>query len=88
MQGWYLRRCMSVYNDIVRRPHLPREHPIRRIMADTGVDMTLYGSGSGENLEEEVEEYIDERPEGKTESESEEAEEAEEEAQVTDDECS
>ena len=43
LQGWYLRRCMSMYNDIVRRPHLPREHAIRRIMSATGCDLNLYG---------------------------------------------
>lgn len=41
---------MSMYNDIVRRHHLPREHAIRRIMAATGVDLSLYGASSSENL--------------------------------------
>lgn len=36
-QAWYLRRLMSMYNDITRRVHLPRELAIRRIMAATGV---------------------------------------------------
>ena len=43
MQAWYLRKCMSLYNDVVRRPHLPREHGIRRLLLDTKVDLTLYG---------------------------------------------
>ena len=52
MQSWYLRRGMSIYNDIVRRSHLPREPGIRRIMAETGIDLSLYGPCSNENLEE------------------------------------
>lgn len=41
---------MSMYNDIVRRHHLPREHAIRRVMAATGVDLSLYGASSSETL--------------------------------------
>lgn len=59
MQSWYLRRCMSIYNDIVRRNHLPREPGIRRIMAETGIDLSLYGPCSDENLEQETEEVGD-----------------------------
>ena len=42
-----------MYNDIVRRAHLPRELPIRRIMAGTGVDLALYGPSSSDTLGEE-----------------------------------
>lgn len=56
MQSWYLRRCMSIYNDIARRSHLPREPAIRRIMAETGIDLSLYGPCSGESLGETPEE--------------------------------
>jgi len=59
VQSWYLRRCMSIYNDIVRRNHLPREPGIRRIMAETGIDLPLYGPCSDENLEQETEEVGD-----------------------------
>lgn len=45
---------MTVYNDIVRRPHLPREREVRRIMCNTGIDITLYG-GSRDYDEEEAE---------------------------------
>lgn len=51
---------MSIYNDIVRRNHLPREPGIRRIMAETGIDLSLYGPCSDENLEQETEEVGDE----------------------------
>lgn len=51
-QAWYLRRLMSMYNDITRRVHLPRELAIRRIMAATGVDLSLYGPSSCDTLEE------------------------------------
>lgn len=47
---------MSLYNDIVRRQHLPREDSIRRLMSETGVDLSLYGPASNENLEVECEE--------------------------------
>ena len=43
MQAWYLRKCMTLYNDVVRRLHLPREHAIRRILLNTGIDLTQYG---------------------------------------------
>ena len=43
MQAWFLRKCITIYNDIVRRSHLPREHEIRRIMSETGIDLSQYG---------------------------------------------
>ena len=43
MQAWFLRKCMTLYNDVVRRTHLPREPAIRRLLASTGVDLCLYG---------------------------------------------
>lgn len=51
MQAWFLRKCMTIYNDIVRRVHLPREHEIRRVMAATGVDLSQYGPSSEDCLE-------------------------------------
>lgn len=54
-QAWYLKRCMSLYNDICRRNHLPRELPIRQLMGNTGIDLTLYGPASSDNLEGEGE---------------------------------
>ena len=50
-QAWYLRRCMSLYNDVCRRPHLPREEGIRSLMSRTDVDLSLYGPCSSESLE-------------------------------------
>lgn len=50
---------MSIYNDIVRRTHLPREHAIRRIMAGTGIDLSLYGPSSHEELPVEEEEPLE-----------------------------
>ena len=52
MQAWYLRKCMTLYNDVVRRLHLPREHAIRRILLNTGIDLTLYGPCQDEEEEE------------------------------------
>ncbi len=51
MQAWFLRKCITIYNDIARRSHLPREHEIRRIMSGTGIDLSLYGPASEECLE-------------------------------------
>lgn len=53
MQAWYLRKCLSIYNDICRRAHLPREMPIRNLMANTGIDLSLYGPASSDDLEPE-----------------------------------
>lgn len=50
---------MSMYNDIVRRSHLPREHAIRRVMAATGIDLTQYGSSSSESLPAETSENVE-----------------------------
>ncbi len=52
MQAWHLKKCMTLYNDIVRRVHLPREKAIRLLMANTGIDLSLYGPSSMDNLEE------------------------------------
>lgn len=69
---------MTLYNDIVRRPHLPREHPIRNIMSATGIDLLLYGrSASMEDVEGEAE--VAEEEAG--------AEECEEEEHEEDDPC-
>ena len=46
MQAWHARRCLTLYNDIVRRPHLPREAEIRQLMCNTGIDLTQYGRSS------------------------------------------
>ena len=56
MQAWVLKKCMTLYNDIRRRPHLPRESAIRMLMAQTGVDLTLYGPSSSDDLEQGEEE--------------------------------
>lgn len=42
---------MSIYNDICRRAHLPREMPIRNLMANTGLDLSLYGPSSSDDLD-------------------------------------
>lgn len=67
MQAWHARRCITLYNDIVRRPHLPREEEIRILMCNTGIDLTQYGRGSRsfdeadpENPNPEQDEYDDE----------------------------
>lgn len=43
---------MTLYNDVCRRYHLPREPAIRRLLCNTNVDLTLYGPSSSEQLEE------------------------------------
>ena len=50
---------MTLYNDVVRRPHLPRGAAIRNLMANTGVNLCLYGPSSSDDLQEEhVEEEL------------------------------
>ena len=41
VQAWALRRMISTYNSIVRRPHVPRERGLRRIMIAQGIDVPL-----------------------------------------------
>lgn len=55
MQAWHCRRALTIYNDIVRRLHLPREAEIRRLLANTGVDLSFFGPSSKEELELEQE---------------------------------
>ena len=40
-QAWALRRMISTYNAITRRPHIPRERVLRRIMANQGLDVPI-----------------------------------------------
>lgn len=39
IQSWGLRRLISTYNYLLRRPHVPREKPLRRIMKSQGIDI-------------------------------------------------
>lgn len=41
MQAWALRRMISVYNSVTRRPHVPRELALRRILISQGFDVPL-----------------------------------------------
>ena len=41
IQAWGLRRMVSTYNAVVRRPHIPRERGLRRIMISQGLDIPL-----------------------------------------------
>ena len=40
-QAWALRRMISTYNAITRRPHLPRERALRQIMAEQGLGVEV-----------------------------------------------
>lgn len=55
----------------MRRPHLPRELAVRELMADTGVDLTTYGSPprSEEDLQVVEEEDFQEDEEAESECE-------------------
>ena len=39
MQGWQLRRLVSVFNLAARRPHLPKEQWLRHMMVDLNIDI-------------------------------------------------
>ena len=41
IQAWALRRMISVYNSVTRRPHVPRERALRRILISQGFDIDL-----------------------------------------------
>ena len=41
IQAWALRRLISTYNYLIRRPHIPRERPLRRIMISQGINIEL-----------------------------------------------
>ena len=41
IQSWALRRLISTYNYLLRRPHVPREKPLRRIMRSQGIDIDV-----------------------------------------------
>ena len=73
LQAWYLRKCMTLYNDVARRPHLPREVAIRRILMNTGIDISLYGPPPAEEYPptelDDVEEAGDENENGESEGE-------------------
>lgn len=40
-QAWGLRRMVSIYNDVVCRPHVPRDKGLIRIMKATGITACL-----------------------------------------------
>ncbi len=41
LQAWGLRRMISCYNGVTRRPHVPRERVLRRIMRSQGIDVEI-----------------------------------------------
>lgn len=41
LQAWGLRRMISCYNGVTRRPHVPRERVLRRIMRSQGIDVEV-----------------------------------------------
>ena len=41
IQAWALRRMISVHNSVTRRPHVPREKALRRILISQGFDIDL-----------------------------------------------
>ena len=51
-QAWVARRCMSEFNGILRRPHVPREEEIRMLIEQLGLKLPERAP-SNEELEEE-----------------------------------
>lgn len=41
IQAWALRRMVSVFNSVTRRPHIPREVALRRLLRNQGFDIPL-----------------------------------------------
>lgn len=38
-QAWTARRCVSLFNDICRRPHVPREVEIRDLIRELNIKL-------------------------------------------------
>ena len=53
MQAWALRRMLSLFNAVTRRPHKPREPAIREMMKAMGMELNgpQEADGSGEESE-------------------------------------
>lgn len=49
MQAWTLRRAMSLFNAVARRPHTPREGALKRMMAALGMDVGSSQALQGES---------------------------------------
>ena len=80
---------VSLYNYLVRRPHVPRERQIRRLMRAQGLDVEVDPTPVGREKEGEgALELEDELEEDDDECEECGAEEAGEEEAMTDEECS
>ena len=39
LQGWHLRRSVSKFNEVCRRPHLPREKFLQDMMVELGISI-------------------------------------------------
>ena len=50
-QAWSLRRMVSLFNQIVRRGHMPREPAIRRLMTSVGLEVQANTELDSENGE-------------------------------------
>lgn len=52
MQAWSLRRLISTYNYLTRRPHVPRERVLRRMMRAQGLDVDIDPTPPGKESQE------------------------------------
>ena len=58
---------MTEFNTIVRRPHLPRERALRRLLGETGHDLASFGPeplGEADEEAEEADDYEEDQSEG------------------------
>jgi hypothetical protein len=52
-EAWILRRCLTIFNSIVRRPHWPREPKIQELIQKLGIKLPPRAVGHGSESEEE-----------------------------------
>lgn len=85
IQAWAVRRLVSTYNYLCRRPHVPREREIRRLMISQGIAIDLDapsgGSAPNPDAEEEPEDPEEGEEVGEEDGEEEEQEEVDEECE-------
>ena len=55
-QAWTLRRAVTLFNQIVGKPHWPREERIQRMIKTLGIEQPPKGDGEEENDEEGLDE--------------------------------
>lgn len=67
-QAWRLRRCISEFNSICRRPHWPREAPIRALLTALNIELPERKEEEDGEEDDEAEACGEEDPESEAET--------------------